>query len=108
VVASYLRQPGVVVMNERKDTTTRAERRDHNPPAGCGVSTLPSIHPLPALALSKISRIPCRRDWRFRRADINAWVVAEEIKASSEEDKVGDVKRAQQQARKKLGRPPKS
>jgi len=47
-------------------------------------------------------------DWRFRRADIDAWIAAQQMKVPAEKDQVGELKRAQQPARKKPRRPGKS
>ncbi len=40
-------------------------------------------------------------DWRLRRADIDAWIAAREMKVPSEEPKAGEDQRPRQPARKK-------
>jgi excisionase family DNA binding protein len=82
------------------------------------IMTLPQVaeylhcHPSTLYRLLRFRKFPgfhLGGDWRFRRADIDAWIAAQQTKVPVEEDKAAEVKRAQRPAgKKKPGRPRKS
>ncbi len=81
------------------------------------IMTLPQVaeylhcHPATLYRLLRFRKIPgfhLGGDWRFRRADIDAWIAAQQMKVPAEKDEVAVVKRAQRPAgKKKPGRPRK-
>jgi excisionase family DNA binding protein len=82
------------------------------PPPDGAIMTLPQVaeylhcHPSTLYRLLRRRNFPgfhLGGDWRFRRADIEAWIAAQQMEVSAEEDEAGEVKRAQQPAKKKAG-----